>query len=235
MASPSQADVLSALNHDLHLIITFLLLIYPRASVTELAGLTGVSKSTISRHMKILDELEIVNTREIKGKRGNPLSFTINQDKIEEFNLSRITPSSDENTRLMQYRDLVSKLPVIHAFFERTMILFKPLIEYLENQVDAAVKDHDSMALVDDSFKKFMNFKLNFQYLFFSEEKFLKFKEIYVDFRKKINALVSTCLEKNGRHDEIEGGNAMLYLDMTLPMKEIIDLQLEQMGRTHER
>ncbi|MFX0098464.1 MAG: winged helix-turn-helix domain-containing protein [Candidatus Hodarchaeota archaeon] len=214
-----EKDLISdVLNNDLRVVISFLLMIYPRLNITQISEFVGKSKATISRHMKVLEKAGIVNIiAESEKGQGNPKFFELNQQKIEEFNFSRIKLPSKILERKEIYGSVLNRLSTILLFFQKAMEFIVPLNEALRPLlVEDTFNESTDAEFLKYLFRDEMN-KMNFQYLFFDEDKLQEFMEIYDDFRKKINALVTGDRE-----------NAMLFLDMTLPIKNLIDLQISK-------
>ena len=133
----------------------------------------------------------------------------------QEFNFSRIKLPKDLIQRKEIYSVVLKRLSTIILFFQKALEFIVPLNETLQPLLDGDSIDKNT----DQEFLKYLfkddTNKMNFQYIFFDEERFQEFMEIYDDFRKKINALVTG-----------ERENAMLFLDITLPIKNLIDLQI---------
>lgn len=207
------------------MVISFLLMIYPRLNVTQISEFVGKSKATVSRHMKVLEEANIVtNIVGIERTQGNPKFFELNQDKIEEFNFSRIKLPQGLSRRKEIYSSVLNRLSTIVLFFQKAMEFIIPLNETLQPLLDGGkMDDKADKEFIKYLFKDNTN-KMNFQYCFFDENKFQEFMKYYVDFRKKINTLVTG-----------ERENAMLFLDITLPIKDLIDLRISKIKNTKRK
>ncbi len=210
----------SVMDRDFRLVLAYLLMMHPRLNVTEIASRVGKDKATVSRHLAALESAGVVKSVKA-SKRGNPKYFTIDQDRIEEFNFSKIFPPlfTDGMANTEFYTRLLRKLKAITRFFERSLSFVNVLQSDLEPRL------HGNGASLDEEFAKYMfDGKLNFQYLFISENNFTKFKEIYADFRININKLVES--PPNGENQPTSS-NAIMFLDVLLPMKQLVDLKIK--------
>lgn len=225
---PALRDVL---DHDLRVLLLFLLALYPRLNVSQASKILGMNKTTVSRHLKILEEAGVLDVEEVPARgKINPKYYYIPQERLKEaFPLSKVSLPPSGPERLARYAQIVRMLRAVPAFIKKSLDLIDPILDRLDALIQVGMDEGD-VDTIDDAFARWAVKRVDFQTLLFSDKKIHKFYELYDDFRRKAKALAREP-DEDIDADKHEPRNTMLFFDMILPLKEIVDDNIERVSR----
>lgn len=211
----TKIEVLKLMDNITRLRIILSILIFNKISLTNLSELLGRAKSTITHHIKKLENLGVIKStrKEARGSIDAKVYELIPGflQKISDRKQSFKGEINDDFTKVVS-NDLL--------FFKVIKLLFEQVILYYEAISYKEIKSKPK------SFKDFQNshFKLplNYDFWFLSEKAYEEYKSLYEKFRSELKKIISNQnLENN---DSIR---PFLVLNTFIPLLQLIEYDSE--------
>jgi DNA-binding transcriptional ArsR family regulator len=237
-------EVLKLMSSLPRLRIILLLIIFRRLSLSKLNRLLGRTKSTITHHLKFLDELGIITTTKENGRGsidakvyelvpGFLDKFTFNLDQLISYDLE-----PEKKKELFHYAVLNDKwiFEAIKSIYEQS-ILYYDAIDYrnmrkeLNKKFEFANQEHveNNTQLQKDleSFEEFQKYHfqtpINYEFWFLSEKGRKKYDELFKKFKSELKGIIE---QENKEENEVI--RPYLILHSFFPMREIAEYDSEK-------
>lgn len=211
----TRIEVLKLMDNITRLRIILSILIFKKISLTNLSELLGRAKSTITHHIKKLENLGVIKSTR-KEARG---SIDAKVYELIPGFLQKI-PFGKQYLKGELNDDFTESVSNDLLFFKIIKLLFEQVILYYEAISIKNIKSKPK------SFKEFQNshFKLplNYDFWFLSEKAYEEYKDLHERFRIELKKIISKeSLEDN---DSIR---PFLVLNTFFPLLQIIEYDSE--------
>ena len=211
----TKIEVLKLMDNITRLRIILSILIFNKISLTNLSELLGRAKSTITHHIKKLENLGVIKStrKEARGSIDAKVYELIPGflQKISDRKQSFKGELIDDFTEVVS-NDLL--------FFKVIKLLFEQVILYYEAISNKKIKSKPK------SFKDFQNsyFKLplNYDFWFLSEKAYKEYKDLYKNFKIELKKIISN--ENLENNDSIR---PFFVLNTFIPLLQLIEYDSE--------
>jgi len=207
-------------KHNLRFDIWNILQIYNVANITQISNFIKQSKSTVARHLKLMERDGLVLSRkDYNAQQGKipPKLFRINHKILQVVENSPVNkPPPDDPTKLIEFYK--KEIQTYRAMIYRYKLLYdslNPLLDDLEDHfedIDAAKEIYD---------KYFNSTKLAplFAYFYFSEKYYDQFMDEFTEYIQKLIQLLA-AQNKDPEVKERE----YTYISAMLPIKALVEI-----------
>jgi DNA-binding transcriptional ArsR family regulator len=211
-------------KHELRFEIWNILELFSELNLTQMSKLVEQSKSTVSRHLNLMEEdLLILSRKEEIVQKGKipPKLYSINRKllRIIEFKSIVNKPPTDQKELVKYYEKEIRLMRFTVYRFTRMLNLINPFLDYFESQLGNVGK-------ATKVYKKYLDSgKIDpfFSSPYYINEKYHeRFLDIYIDFIKKRNKLL---MEQNSDFEVKD--KTFMYMSALLPTKEYLKLYRE--------
>lgn len=204
-------EVLKLMNNITRLRIILTILIFKKISLTKLSDLLGRAKSTITHHIKKLENLGVIKStrKEARGSIDAKL-YELIPGFLQKISFEQKTPKGEINRALTN--DLL--------IFKVIKLLFEQVILYYEAISNKNIKSKPKL------FKDFQDshFKipLNYDFWFLSEKAYSEYIELNEKYKSELKKIISK--------DNLENDDSIrpyLVLNTFIPLLQIIEYDSE--------
>lgn len=221
---------IEVLNNQTRLRLVTILIMYNELSLNRLSKKLGLSKSTALRHLKDLEEAELVNIRREKV-RGPRL-----KQYYSVTPLLRNTPDPMKFVRLSHemlrkfppeeaLEALISDLKADASFFSIIKMIFDDIITYnKELQENLSVFRPTNYEIIEKLFSTENHYRYLFWYL--TKPQYEAFRLRYQEFTRKLREDFELLAEEN--KDVIDEKHPYFVFHTLIPLKKIFDRKSER-------
>ncbi len=214
-------------KHNLRFDIFNILQIYNEANVTQISNMVEQSKSTVARHLKLMEgDGLILSRKDDKAQQGKitPKLFRINRKLVQVVENSPVNKAPpDDPTKLIEFykKEIQTYRATIYRY-KLLLDLLYPLLDDFGDQLD----DVDAAKEIYD--KYFNNTKLEpwFSYCYFSEKYYDQFIEGFVEYTKKVFQLLAAQ-----NNDPEVKEREYSYITAILPIKALVEIYQRRMKK----
>ncbi len=212
-------EVLRLMESLTRLRIILSLIIFRKVSLTKLSQLLGRAKSTITHHIKKLENLGIISStrKEARGSIDAKV-YELIPNFLEKLNLETEEIILSKQSKYKE--DINDAILNDILFFKIIKILFEQAILYYNAIIDKSMKAKPKI------FKNFqdIHFKIpiNYDYWFLSE----KGRESYEEWNKKYKKELETIIHEDNLKNK-EAIRPYLILNTFFPLLQIIEYDSE--------
>jgi len=212
-------------KHNLRFDIWNILQIYDEVNVTQISNMVKQSKSTVARHLQLMELDGLVTSRvsdkKIKGKIP-PKIFTINRKLLQIFQYSPINkpPPKDLNKLIEYYEKAIQEDRAGIYRFKQLLNLLEPLLESFEEKFGNIEK-------AKRMYEKFFNYtKLTPWFVFFYLNE--KYYDDFMKLQKKFiqDALKLLAIQNN---DPEARKKSHSFIASILPVKALVDIYQQRL------
>lgn len=214
--------LIEAYKHPIRSDILLYLKIHKRISLTELSKLIGKSKPTISRHIRILEEKNLVRVFSDKSENTpgniNPHFYELNKEFDHALRGENIMTTIKSNpTKAPEIIENVMDTRI--SSYRRLQRIAELTIDYLENMKLAINENIDSLDKIFDIFKDHTG---HISFDFINKETIF---DIITEGADNFDAIIS-----KHKNDQSEI-NPYVYIKLLLPLKRIMDMEQERIWK----
>ena len=213
-------------KHELRYEIWAILKLYNELNVTKISNLVKQSKSTVSRVLIGMEKDRLIISRrgikkEGEGEKIPPRYYRISEqfkERIEGEITDLEIPADPQKLReffvseIKNYRNAIYNIHKLLDFMD-------PLLNIFEDQLE-------DINRAKNIYKTYLSGKNEpfFNLLYFDHERYEQFLDIRAEYLLK--------LEKLAREKELNLKNAFVYLDASLPLKDIFELKKNKFSKS---
>lgn len=207
-------------KHNLRFDIWNILQIYNEANVTQISNMVKQSKSTVARHLKLMEkDCLILSRKDDKAQQGKipPKLFRINHKVLQVVENSPVNkPPPEDPTKLIEfYRKEIQTYRATIYRYKLLLDLLNPLLDDFEDHLDDVVA-------AKEIYDKYFNFDKSspwFAYFYFSKKYYDQFTEGYIENVKKFLELLAV----QNSDPEVKD-REYTYINAILPIKALVEL-----------
>lgn len=212
-------------KHNLRFDIWNILQIYGEGNVTQISSMVEQSKSTVARHLKLMEEDGLVISRiadkNIIGKIP-PKIYEINKKLLTVLQNSPISkdPPEDPEKLLEYYKKEVKTDRAAIYRYKNLLNLLNHLYDSIENEFD----DVEKVKEIYGKYFELTKFAPWFVFFYFSEKYYGDFMELYTEFIKKSLELLTI---QNNDPDVKEYTHTSI--GAVLPVKALVEIYQQRL------
>lgn len=212
-------------KHNLRFDIWNILQIYGEGNITQISNMVEQSKSTVARHLKLMEEDGLVISRiaeEDQVGKIPPKIFEINKKLLSVLQNSPISkdPPEDPEELLDYYKKEVQTDRAAIYRYKSLLNLLNPLYEMIEDQLG----DVEKVKEMYGQYFEFTKFAPWFVFFYFSEKYYGDFIELYTEYIKKTLELLTV---QNNDPDVKEFTHTSI--GTILPVKALVEIYQQQL------
>ncbi|TFG06330.1 MAG: ArsR family transcriptional regulator [Promethearchaeota archaeon] len=219
----NQVETVEAINNMTRLRILLLLWIYEEQSINDLREKLGKSWPTVTKHLEILEESGILNTREVKSR--GPYSkkiYSVKPDLLKSTRLQldflKLPPKDVVEIISHDLKSDEETLDIIKKIFED----FPPYYEELERNLREISPTRQN--LEEFYLKKHVNFYVEL----LDEEEFEFYFNKYLEFLKDLETFRT---ERKKKKKQKMTKKHYAVFDLILPLKEIQEARTKRLWK----
>jgi len=158
-------------KHNLRFDIWNILQIYDEANITQVSNMVKQSKSTVARHLKLMEEDGLILSRKDKNAQQGkipPKLFRINRklfQVVENYPVNKSPPEDPSELIEFYKRELQTYRATVYRF-KLLLDLLNPLLDDFEDHLD----DVDAAKKIYNKYFNFTKLSPWFGYAYFSEK-----------------------------------------------------------------
>ena len=207
-------------KHNLRFDIWNILQIYNVANITQISNFIKQSKSTVARHLKLMEKDGLVLSRkDDKAQQGKipPKLYRINHKLLQVIENSPVNkPPPDDPTKLIEFYK--KEIQTYRATIYRYKLLYdslNPLLDDLEDHIE----DIDAAKEIYDKYFNSTKLVPLFAYFYFSEKYYDQFMDGFTEYIQKLIQLLA-AQNKDPEVKERE----YTYISAMLPIKALVEI-----------
>jgi len=212
-------------KHNLRFDIWNILQIYNEANVTQISNMVEQSKSTVARHLKLMEKDGLILSRKAeKTQQGKipPKLFRVNRKlfRIVENNPVNKSPPDDPSELIEFYKKVIQT-------FRSSLYIYKLLLDSLNPLLDDFEDHLDDIDAAKDIYEKHFNFgRLDpqFAYSYFSDKYYEQLMDLFTKHIQKRSQLLSV----QNNDPEIKERD-YTYIAAILPVKALVEIYRRRM------
>ncbi len=207
-------------KHNLRFDIWNILQIYNEANVTQISNMVKQSKSTVARHLKLMEKDGLILSRkDDKVQQGKipPKLFRVNRKLVQVVENSPINklPPDDPSELIEFYKKEIQTYRATIYRYKLLLDLLNPLLDDFEDHLD----DVDAAKEIYDKYFNFSKLEPWFGYFYFSEKYYDQFTEEYMEHIKKDLELLAV----QNSDPEVKD-REYTYINAILPIKALVEI-----------
>ena len=207
-------------KHNLRFDIWNILQIYDEANITQISSMVEQSKSTVARHLKLMEEDGLILSRKDENaQKGKipPKLFRINRKLFQLWEINPINKSQPEDpSELIEFYK--RQIQTYRATLYRYKLLLdslNPLLDDLEDHLD----DVDAAKEIYDKYFNFTKLEPWFAYCYFNEKYYDQFNEEYT--KHVLKGLELLAVQNN---DPEAKEREYTYITVMLLIKALVEI-----------
>jgi len=214
-------QILEALQNITRLRMIIMLYIYNELSLGGLAKKIGISKSTASRHLKIMQRIGLIRCRTEKSRSPRAKQFfSATPEIIEMVRLSRSVLRTISPEKALEAR--LKDINVDALLFSVMNLILNEIISYYE-KFEKKIREYrpSNHQKIEELFSTENTCRYYLWY--FDEQQFEIFKERYKEFFNKLREELNDL--ENKRYDTITLEKPFLVWYLLIPLKKVFNSQ----------
>jgi len=207
-------------KHNLRFDIWNILQIYEEANITQISAMVKQSKSTVARHLKLMERDGLVLSR--KGDTAQqgkipPKLFRVNRRLLQVVENSPVnkSPPDDPSELIEFYKKQIQNYRATIYRFKLLLDLLNPLLDDFENHLD----DVDAAKEIFNKYFNFTRLEPGFAYAYFSDKYYDELVDEFNEYMKKW----ADILARQNNDPEVKG---RIYTQVIadLPVKALLEI-----------
>lgn len=207
-------------KHNLRWAIWNILQIYNEANVTQISNMVRQSKSTVARHLNLMERDGLILSRKSdKTQQGKipPKLFRVNNKLFQVVENSPVNkPPPDDPSELIEFykKEIQTYRAAIYCF-KLLLDSLNPLLDDLEDHLD----DIDAAKVIYDKYFNFTKLSPMLSYSYFSDKYYEQFWDAYTEHMQKRSQLLSV----QSNDPEVKE-REYTYIAAILPIKALVEI-----------
>ena len=212
-------------KHNLRADIWNILQIYNEANVTQISNMVEQSKSTVARHLKLMEEDSLILSRVAeKVQKGKipPKLFRINRKLFQIWENSPVNKAPpDDPTKLIEfYKKEIQMYRATIYRYKFILDSLNPLLDDLEDHLE----DIDAAKEIYDKYFNFTKLSPWFAYCYFSDK---YYDELMDGFTEHMQKGLQLLAAQNNDPEVKE--REYTYITAILPIKALVEIYRRRM------
>jgi DNA-binding transcriptional ArsR family regulator len=205
-------------KYDIRIDLLLLLICHPKLNVTEASNLLNRSKATVSRHLRALMKIGLVQRTEVQLKgRINPFYYQIHPVIKRQVEFTKLSIPRDDENRIKFYAINLETMELITMVLIKSLPKLSLIYDYLGEQFEKGELKADRL-FRDYLYKKR---KVGFNSILINERHLETFYDLYEEFRAKVNRII--------RDDEYdEESHTLMFFDAMIPIEDVVRLSAKK-------
>ncbi len=207
-------------KHNLRFDIWNILQIYNEANITQISNMVEQSKSTVARHLKLMEKDGLILSRKSdKTQQGKipPKLFSKNRKLLQVVENSpiNIAPPDDPSELIEFYKKQIQTYRATIYRYKLLLDLLNPLLDDFEDHLD----DVDAAKEIYDKYFNFSKLEPWFSYAYFSGKYYDQLTEGFTEHVQKLMELLAV---QNSDPDVKD--REYTYINAILPIKALVEI-----------